>query len=180
MLVQIMDNREIKLDGLTIIVGLNNSGKTVIINEIWHTNVDGNYNYPIKLDGYDMNTDLEVEYYKNQVALLDGVDRKCDPKNIIKLVENICRSITAGIKFVVTTFNPDFLKALNYYSKEYKIENVTNYYQTEIVDNKIVISDKTKHLNKLYRLLTSDISEMFFKSVQLELQRMKDEEEYKK
>lgn len=185
MLIQITDNQEIKLDGLTIIVGLNDSGKTTIIREILHTKIDDNYNaldynYPIELDGYDMNTNLEVKYYKNQVILLDGVDRKCDPKNIIKLAENICRSTTAGIKFVITTFNPDFLHALDYYSKKYKIENVTNYYQTEIVDNKIVISDKTKHLNELYRLLTSDISEMFFKSVQLELQRMKDEEEYKK
>lgn len=172
-------NQEIKLDGLTIIVGLNNSGKTTIINEILHANVDGNYNYPIKLDVYDMYTDLELKYYKNQVILLDDVDRKCDPKNIIKLAENICRSTTAGIKFVVTTFNLDFLEALSYYSKKYKIENVTDYYQTENIDDKIIISDKTKQLNKLYKLLTSDISEMFFKSAQLELQRMKDKEEYK-
>lgn len=105
-------NQEIKLDGLTVIVGLNNSGKTTIINEIWHTDVDGNYIYPIKLDVYDMDTDLELEYYKNQVILLDGVDRKCDLKNIIKLAENICNNVKAGIKFVVTTFNPDFLEAL--------------------------------------------------------------------
>lgn len=176
----IFQDQEIKLDGLTIIVGLNNSGKTTIINEILHTNVDGNYNYPIKLDGYDMDTDLEVEYYKNQVILLDGVDRKCDPKNTIKLAENICRSTTAGIKFVVTTFNPDFLEALNYYSKKYKIENITNLYQTENNHDKIIVTDKTEHLHELFGLLTSDISEMFFKRVQLELQRMKNEEEYKK
>lgn len=166
-------NQEIKLDGLTVIVGLNNSGKTTIINEIWHTDVDGNYSYPIKLDGYDVNTNLELKYYKNQVVLLDGVDRKCDPKNIIKLAENVCRSTEVGIKFVVTTFNPDFLKALDYYSKKYKIEKVTNYYQTENSDGKIVITDKTEHLHELFGLLTSDISEMFFKSVQLELQKMK-------
>lgn len=176
----IFQDQEIKLDGLTIIVGLNNSGKTTIINEILHTNIDGNYNYPIKLDGYDMDTNLELEYYKNQVILLDGVDRKCDPKNVIKLAENICNNVKAGIKFVVTTFNPDFLEALNYYSKKYEIENVTNYYQTENIDDKIIITDKTKHLNELYKLLTSDISEIFFKSVQQDLQRMKDEEEHKK
>lgn len=167
MLVQIMDNQEIKLDGLTIIVGLNNSGKTTVINEILHTKIDDNYNaldynYPIELGGYDMDTNLGLEYYKNQVILLDGVDRKCDPKNIIKLAENICRNMAAGIKYVVTTFNPDFLKALNYYSKKYEIENVTNYYQTENNDNKIIVTDKTKHLNELYKLLTSDISEIFF------------------
>ena len=173
MLVQIMDNQEIKLDGLTIIVGLNNSGKTTIINEICHINIDGNYNYPIKLDGYDMDTDLEVEYYKNRVILLDGIDRKCDPKNIIKLAENICRSTTTGIKFIITTFNPDFLEALNYYSKKYEIENVTNYYQTDNSNDKIVITDKTEHLNELYSLLTSDISEIFFKSVQESLQKIK-------
>ncbi len=176
----IFQDQEIKLDGLTIIVGLNNSGKTTIINEIWHTDVDGNYNYPIKLDGYDMDTNLELEYYKNQVILLDGVDRKCDPKNVIKLAENICNNAKAGIKFVVTTFNPDFLEALKYYPKKYEIENVTNYYQTENSNDKIVITDKTEHLHELFGLLTSDISEMFFKSVQLELQRMKDEEEHKK
>lgn len=186
MLIQIMDNQEIKLDGLTIIVGLNNSGKTTIIKEILHTKFDDNYNaldynHPIELGGYDMNTNLEVKYYKNQVILLDGVDRKCDPKNIIKLAENICRSATAGIKFVITTFNPDFLHALNYYSKKHKIENVTNYYQTENNDGKIVIIDKTKQLEELYDLLTSDINEMFLKHIQLaELQRMKDEEEHKK
>lgn len=173
-------NQEIKLDGLTVIVGLNNSGKTTIINEIWHTDVDGNYIYPIKLDVYDMDTDLELEYYKNQVILLDGVDRKCDPKNIIKLAENICNNVKAGIKFVVTTFNPDFLEALKYYSKKYEIENVTNYYQTDNNNDKIVITDKTEHLHELFGLLTHDISEMFFKSVQLELQRTKDEEEHKK
>ena len=141
-------NQEIKLDGLTIIVGLNNSGKTTIINEIQHTNVDGNYNYPVKLDGYDMDTNLVPEYYKNQVILLDGVDRKCDPKNTIKLAANICNDVKAGIKFVVTTFNPDFLKALNYYSKKYDLENITNYYQTEIVnDDKIIITDKVKLFN---------------------------------
>lgn len=166
-------NQEIKLDGLTIIVGLNNSGKTTISNEILHTNIDGNYNYPIKLDGYDVNTNLELEYYKNRVILLDGVDRKCDPKNIIKLAENICDNVKAGIKFVVTTFNPDFLEALNYYSKKYEIENVTNLYQTENNDDKIVITDKTEHLHELYKLLTSDSSEMYFKRVQLELQKMK-------
>lgn len=184
MLIQMMDNQEIKLDGLTIIVGLNNSGKTTVINKILHTKIDDNYNaldynYPIELGGYDVDTNLELEYYKNQVILLDGVDRKCDPKNIIKLAENICRNTAAGIKYVVTTFNPDFLKALNYYSKKYKIENVTNYYQTENIDDKIIISDKTKQLNKLYELLTSDISEIFFKSVQQDLQKMKDEEEHK-
>lgn len=110
-------NQEIKLDGLTIIVGLNNSGKTTIINEIQHTNVDGNYNYPIELGWYDMDTDLELEYYKNRIILLDGVDRKCDPKNTIKLAENICNNVKAGIRFVVTTFNPDFLEALNYFQK---------------------------------------------------------------
>ena len=173
-------NQEIKLDGLTVIVGLNNSGKTTIINEIWHTDVDGNCIYPIKLDVYDMDTDLELEYYKNQVILLDGVDRKCDPKNIIKLAENICNNVKAGIKYVVTTFNPDFLEALKYYSKKSEIENVTNYYQTDNNNDKIVIADKTEHLHELFGLLTHDISEMFFKSVQLELQRMKDEEEHKK
>lgn len=173
-------NQEIKLNGLTIIVGLNDSGKTVIINEILHTNIDDNYDYPIELDGYDMDTNLEVEYYKNRLILLDGVARKCDPKNAIKLAEKICESVKAGIRFVVTTFNPDFLKALNYYSKKYDLENITNYYQTEIVDDEIVISDKTKHLNKLYNLLMSDISGIFFKSVQLELQKMKNEEEHKK
>lgn len=168
-------NQEIKLDGLTVIVGLNNSGKTTVINEVWHIDVNGNY--PIKLDGYNMDTNLEVEYYKNQVILLDGVDRKYDPKNIIKLAENICNNVKAGIKFVVTTFNPDFLEALNYYSKKYKIENITNLYQTENNRDKITISDKTEHLHELFGLLTSDISEMFFKSVQLELQRMKDEKD---
>lgn len=175
MLLQIMNNQEIKLDGLTVIVGLNDSGKSVIIDDVWHTSVDDDYNYPIKLDGYDMNTDLEVEYYKNRVILLDGVDRTCDPKNTIKLAEKICRSVTTGIKFVVTTFNLNFLEALIYYSKKYDLENIANYYQTEIIDDEIVISDKTKHLNELYRLLTSDIPEIFFKSVQLELQKMKDE-----
>ena len=173
-------DQEIKLDGLTIIVGLNNSGKTTVINEIQHTDVDSNYNHPIKLDGYNVDTNLEIKYYKNQIVLLDGVDRKCDPKNVIKLAENICNKVTAGIRFVVTTFNPDFLEALTYYSKKYDLENITNYYQTEIVDDEIVISDKTKHLNKLYSLLTSDISEIFFKSVQQDLQKMKDEEEHKK
>ena len=173
-------NQEIKLDGLTIIVGLNNSGKTTIVNEIVHTAVDDNYNYPTKLDGYDADTYLEVGYYKNQVILLDGVDKKCDPKNIIKLAENICRSTTVGIKFVVTTFNPDFLHALDYYSKKYKIENVTNYYQTENSNDKIIVTDKTKHLHELYDLLTSDISETVLKHIQLlELERIKGKEEHK-
>lgn len=34
-------NQEIKLDGLTVIVELNNSGKTTIINEVWHIDVNG-------------------------------------------------------------------------------------------------------------------------------------------
>lgn len=173
----IFRNQEIKLDGLTVIIGLNNSGKTTVINEITHTNVNGNY--PTKLDGYDMDTDLEVEYYKNQVILLDGVNRKCDPKNTIKLAKKICKNVTNGIKIVVTTFNPDFLKALNYYSKEYMIENITNYYQTENIDGKIVITDKTGHLYELYDLLTSDISDIFFKSVQQELRKIRVMEEYK-
>lgn len=170
-------NQEIKLDGLTVIVGLNNSGKTTIINEILHINVDGNY--PTKLDGYNIDTNLEVEYYKNQVILLDGVDRKCDPKNTIKLAKKICKNVTNGIKIIVTTFNPDFLKALNYYSKEYMMENITNYYQTENTDSKIVITDKTGYLYELYDLLTSDISEILFKSVQQELQKINVMEEYK-
>lgn len=154
-------NQEIKLDGLTIIVGLNNFGKTIISDEIIN-----NGNGAI----YDFSTFI---YSKEKVFVLDGVDRKCDPRNTIKLAEKLCDKVTAGIKFVVTTFNPDFLKALNYYSKKYEIENVTNYYQTENINDKIIITDKTKRLHELFDLLTSDISEMFFKSVQLELQKIK-------
>ena len=64
-------NQEIKLDGLTVIVGLNNSGKTTIINEIWHTDVDGNCIYPIKLDVYDM--DNYDHYCRHCGLAMDGI-----------------------------------------------------------------------------------------------------------
>lgn len=157
MITKKFDTQGIKLDGLTIIAGLNNSGKTTISKNVAHDKREDHRG--IKLDFFSLK-DLSRGsgiYPNKHLIIFDEVDRKFDQKNVIKFAEMICKDVKAGTRFFITTFNPDFLKALNYYSEQYKIKDITNYYKTEIINGEIIVTDKTQQLNELYVLLTSDI-----------------------
>lgn len=112
----------------------------------------------------------------NTLVILDEPENHLHPSWLIKLAEILCLMVSKGFRVLLTTHNPDFVKALSYYSDKYELSNNKSshfYLCNEPEDNYTKIEEKTERMNEIYKNLTSDISEIFFKSVQESLKNMK-------
>ena len=112
----------------------------------------------------------------NTLVILDEPENHLHPSWLIKLAEILCLMVSKGFRILLTTHNPDFVKALHYYSDKYHLNNSKSshfYLCKEPKDNYTEIEEKTDKMNEIYDNLTSDISEIFFKSIQNQLKGIK-------
>jgi predicted ATPase len=77
-------------------------------------------------------------------------------ETIVSLVKNL------ETKVILTTHNPNFLLAIDFFSKEHEIQNITHFYKTILIDEgkkaKLELADE--NINEIYAKMTKPFLEL--------------------
>ena len=65
-----------------------------------------------------------------------------------------------GLKIVITTHSPYFLKVLQHFFKQYKVEEMTNFYSTKEIDGGVIIENVNGCAETVFRQLTLPLFEI--------------------
>lgn len=99
---------------------------------------------------------------KKYLLILDEPEVHLHPEWQIKYAEIIVNLVKNGIYIIANTHSPYMIQAIKHFSKEYKIEDLTNFYLTEKEEDGIQskIYDKTNNLNPIFAKLTEPIKKI--------------------
>ena len=93
--------------------------------------------------------------FENQILILDEPEVHLHPKWQLKLAQLIIKLVKNGVKVLVNSHSPYMIEALQRYSEQKKLENISNYYFAE--DG--VISEDNKALSKIFAKLSEPFEE---------------------
>ena len=97
----------------------------------------------------------------SEVLVLDEPEVLLHPDWQFKLAEIlVLLPKTIGTKVFLSTHSTDFLSAVNYYTQKYNMENVTRYYQTQMIDGYAKVKDVTEELDVIYADLGASFLEV--------------------
>ena len=102
---------------------------------------------------------------KKYLLILDEPEVHLHPEWQIRYADLIVNLVKNGIYVLVNSHSPYMIQAIKHYSKEYGLENKTNFYLTEKEKDGILatVEDKTDDLNSIFYKLSEPLKNLVWK-----------------
>jgi len=97
--------------------------------------------------------------FENQILILDEPEVHLHPKWQLKLAQLIIKLVKNGVKVLLNSHSPYMIEALQRYSEQEKLEDISNYYLAE--DGKIdkIDNSNNKTLSEIFEKLSEPFEE---------------------
>ncbi|MFT6960773.1 MAG: putative ATP-dependent endonuclease of OLD family, partial [Flammeovirgaceae bacterium] len=98
---------------------------------------------------------------ERSLLIVDEPETNLHPKWQVEYAKMICKLVKADIPVLITSHSPYMIQALNHFSKEFGVEEKTNFYLAEKNDSgKSDIKDVTNDLNQIFQTLSQPLTEL--------------------
>jgi predicted ATPase len=103
----------------------------------------------------------------SKITILDEPENHLHPQWLMTLAEVLVKLVKSGCPIMIASHSPDFLQALRFYSKKYKLEQAKFY----LADNGIIM-DKTGKEYEIFDNLATPTNKIFHSVVEESLKNI--------